>query len=69
MIPRNSSEVQVYLNLKPSNFETDIDSQNDHALKETVKEEVFEDYENTEDNYDYDRDSNRMSCKQSSIFF
>ena len=63
MIPRNSSEVQVYLNLKPSNFETDIESQHDHALKETVKEEVFEDYENTEENYDYDRDS--MSCKQS----
>ena len=69
MMPRNSSEVQVYLNLKPSNFETDIESQHDHALKETVKEEVFEDYENTEENYEYDRDSNRMSCSQSSIFF
>lgn len=67
MIPRNSSEVQVYLNLKPSNFETDIESQHDHALKETVKEEIFEDYENTEENYDYDRDS--MSCKQSAISF
>ena len=65
MIPRNSSEVQVYLNLKPSNFETEIESQHDHALKETVKEEVFEDYENTEENYEYDRDSNRMSCKLS----
>ena len=50
MIPKNysSNSVQVYLNVNKSNFESGLDVQDDNLKGGIKEEEVFEDYDNSE---------------------